>query len=182
MRCAICGWVASREGCPCAATQTSPERLLIPVGARVLARAGRGPSMSCWEKGEVTAHVGKVHRVETSYGVFWCEMDDLLVESPERLSGLTIGARVWALWVDGRWYPGTIDGSEGSLRHVAWDDGDNMWLEASHAVPMRGPAEEAAVGARVIARRWDGRCSLRSLDSLVAEGSLCAMAGSKTTA
>ncbi|MBI4605857.1 MAG: hypothetical protein HY721_28155 [Planctomycetes bacterium] len=156
MRCVYCGWIVPDGGCPCGRSTPGTGELAVPIGVRVLARAGRGPSMDRWEPGEVVAHVGPVHRVETRHGVSWCESDDMIPESPQRQALLVPGARVWALWADGRWYPGTVDGVQGPLRHVTWDDGDSMWLEAGHAVVMALDASPARVGARVLAQRWDG--------------------------
>jgi len=80
----------------------------------------------------------------------------MLPEAPEREKQLRRGMRVWALWVDGRWYRGLIDGVQGSLRHVTWDDGDSMWLECGMIVPEVVLAQTPQVDTLVLARRWDG--------------------------
>jgi hypothetical protein len=129
---------------------------LVPVGTRVVLRPGRGPSMIVWLTGEVESHEGTLHRVKTSSGNYWCEVDDLLPESSERERALTEGERVWALWLDGRWYPGTVDGRQGRLRHITWDDGDAMWVEPSHIVLLAAEAGSPEVGQVVVARRWNG--------------------------
>jgi hypothetical protein len=81
---------------------------------------------------------------------------DLLPESPRRAESLTPDTRVWALWLDGRWYPGRVDDVEGPLRHVTWDDNDSMWLDANSVVPLIVEAGRAKAGALVLAKRWDG--------------------------
>lgn len=123
-----------------------------------------------WEPGEVTGHVGKVHRVETGYGVWWCEADDILPESEERREMIEEGSRVWARWLDGRWFPGTIGGSEGPLRHMTWDDGDSMWIEASHVVLMPIESASPAPGRQVIASRWDGEHQIGIVEEEEATG------------
>ena len=157
MRCVICGWIVGSERCPCGASVAGATEALIAIGARVLARAGRGPSMLRWDKGEVQAHQGMIHRVETPYGTCWCETDDLLPDSPARAGGLTQGTRAWGLWLDGRWYPGTIDAIEGPLRRMVWDDGDIMWIETRTIVLMAVPAPPPQSGKEALAPRWDGR-------------------------
>ncbi len=111
--------------------------------------------MQCWERGEVQGHLGVLHRVGISYGVYWCEAEDVLPDAPEREMLFTEGARVWALWVDSRWYPGTIVAVQGPLRRVLWDDRDSMWMEARNMVLLAAPAGAPKVGERVLARRWD---------------------------
>ena len=160
MRCTYCGWTVNNGACPCGRSSVEEVSELVPPGTRVLCRAGRGPSILRWDPGEVTGHIGKVHRVETSFGVCWCEADDLLPDSEKRRKLLEAGARVWARWPDGRWFPGTIDAIEEPLRHVTWDDGDSMWIEASHAVLMPVESAEIAPGRQVIASRWDGERQL----------------------
>jgi hypothetical protein len=150
-----CGWIAKDGQCPCG-DFLSVRGGRVPVGTRVLARPGRGPSMLFWEAGEVQSHADFLHRVHTPSGDYWCELDDLLPDSDERAQMLAQDTRVWARWINGRWYPGTIDGSQGPLRHVAWDDGDAMWLETSHMVLLAGEAGEPQVDSFVLARRWDG--------------------------
>jgi hypothetical protein len=81
----------------------------------------------------------------------------MLPDSPQRSALLVAGTSVWALWCDGRWYPGTIDRLEGPLRHVTWTDGDSMWIEARHAVLRAVDAAPPALGDSVLAQRWDGR-------------------------
>jgi hypothetical protein len=87
---------------------------------------------------------------------FWCDAYDLLAESPERTRRLHNGTRVWALWLDGRWYAGTVDALEGNLRHVTWNDGDSMWLEPSQIVLLVREAGPPQVDTIVLAPRWDG--------------------------
>jgi hypothetical protein len=157
MRCPLCGWPLAGERCRCGSATGRQLPVLVPVGTKVLARQGRGVSMRRWDRGEVQGHVGRIHRVETCYGTYWCEGQDMLVEWPEREALLVPGARVWGLWVDGRWYPGTVDRAEGHLRHVQWDDGDSMWTEARNLVILAVPAGSPAVGDVVQATRWDGR-------------------------
>lgn len=164
MRCLHCGWVVQTDGCPCGASKAPAAGRTIPVGTPVLARPGRGPSMIQWFAGEVIGHQGRLHKVETPMGAYWCEPDDLLAGAAEREAILDRGTRVWARWLDGRWYPGTVDGSQGPLRHVTWDDGDAMWLEASHIVLLAGEPSEPAVGGVVVARRWDGEFQPGTLD------------------
>jgi hypothetical protein len=156
MRCTRCGWVIEPEGCPCRASVPQFGATLVPVGKRVVMRPGHGPSMPLWTTGEVIAHLGPLHQVDTRMGSYWCEIDDLLPETPEREQVLADGTRVWALWVDGRWYPGLVDGVQGSLRHVAWDDGDCMWLDAYQIVPMAAEAQAPEEGAFVLARHPQG--------------------------
>jgi hypothetical protein len=117
-----------------------------------------------WFAGEVIGHQGRLHKVETPMGAYWCEPDDLLAGAAEREAILDRGTRVWARWLDGRWYPGTVDGSQGPLRHITWDDGDSMWLEASHIVLLAGEPSEPTVGGVVVARRWDGEFQPGTLD------------------
>jgi hypothetical protein len=130
--------------------------LTVPAGTKVVARPGQGPSMAVWFPGEVTAHQGALHQVTTRAGDYWCEVDDLLPASEEREPALAHGVRVWALWLDGRWYPGTVDGCQGSLRHVRWDDGDRMWLPAGHAVVLAAEPDGPQVGQVVMAPHWNG--------------------------
>ena len=131
-------------------------RSLVPIGTKIVARPCRGTSRIAWEAGTVTAHVGRVHQITTPFRQFWCEAQDLLPESPRRGEALTDGTRVWAVWLDGRWYPGTVDDAEGPLRHVTWDDGDSMWLEANYIVPLVVESGRPKVGALILAKRWDG--------------------------
>jgi hypothetical protein len=112
--------------------------------------------MMVWLTGEVIGHEGRLHQVRTPPGVYWCEADDLLPDAPGREHDLEDGARVWALWLDGRWYPGTIDACHGRLRHVTWDDGDSMWLEPGHLVLLVTEAGDPEVGNVVVAQRWNG--------------------------
>src|SRR5262249_30826209 len=118
MRCARCGWVVTETRCPCGATLARTETAPLPVGTAVVARPGCGPSMFIWLAGEVTGQDGALHQVRTASGTYWCELDDLLPDLPGREQHLEDGERVWALWLDGRWYPGTIDRCQGRLRHV----------------------------------------------------------------
>lgn len=155
MRCVYCGWVVRAEACPCGATTPSNRPFQVPVGTRVIARPGRGPSMFHWASGEVAEHLGPLHLVHLSLGDFWCEAGDILPESAERAQGLREGVRVWARWLDGRWFPGTIDAQQGPLRHVTWDDGDAMWLDPLHIVRLVKEATPQ-VDTFVIAPRWDG--------------------------
>ncbi|HXG10525.1 MAG TPA: tudor domain-containing protein [Gemmataceae bacterium] len=164
MRCTRCGWVVGRTRCPCGATAPRAVSPLIPVGTQVVARPGRGPSMFIWLAGEVAAHEGPLHLVRSATGNYWCEADDLLPDLPGREDALTDGARVWALWLDGRWYPGTIDGRQGRLRHVTWDDGDSMWLEPGHIVLLVAEAGEPEVGTVVVAPRWNGEHQLARVE------------------
>lgn len=156
MRCTRCGWVIEPEGCPCQASVPRYGAALVPVGRRVVVRPGRGPSMPLWTTGEVVAHQGTLHRVSTRMGEYWCELDDLLPEATEREPELGDGARVWALWVDGRWYPGLVDGVQGALRHVAWDDGDSMWLDSYQVVPVAAEPPPPEEGSFVLARHPEG--------------------------
>ena len=112
--------------------------------------------MPLWMTGEVAGHQGQIHRVATRSGDYWCEAEDLLPDSPERARELTPGSRVWALWLDGRWFPGTVDAVEGTLRHVTWDDGDSMWLEGHQVVLLVKEKQAPEVGTVVVAQRWDG--------------------------
>lgn len=129
---------------------------MIPVGTRVVARPGRGPSLMVWMTGEVQRHEGPLHQVRTASGGYWCEADDLLPDLPGWEHDLNEGARVWALWLDGRWYPGTVDGRQGRIRHVTWDDGDAMWLEPTYLVLLAAEATAPEVGSVVVAQRWNG--------------------------
>lgn len=156
MRCARCGWVIEESNCPCGAAASRSAAARVPVGTRVVARPGRGPSMIVWLTGEVVGHEGSVHQVKTPSGTYWCEANDLLAETPERERALVEEARVWALWLDGRWYPGTVDRCQGRLRHVTWDDGDAMWLEATHLVLLAAEAGAPEIGNVVVAQRWNG--------------------------
>ena len=153
MRCSRCGWVMNRNRCRCGAGHGNE---VVPVGTKVVFRPGRGPQMPLWMSGEVTGHQGQVHRVTARSGEFWCEAEDLLPDSPERARELTPGSRVWALWLDGRWFPGTVDAVEGTLRHVTWDDGDSMWLEGHQVVLLVKEKQVPVVGTVVVAQRWDG--------------------------
>lgn len=155
MRCTQCGWVVQENGCPCGAARPGRGVTLLPVGTQVMARPGRGPSMMYWEHGEVVAHAGPLHRVRMNLGEFWCELDDLVPASPERERSLGDGARVWARWLDGRWYPGTVDGRQGPLRHVTWDDGDAMWLDPLFMVLLVKEGTPQ-VDTIALAPRWDG--------------------------
>jgi hypothetical protein len=156
MRCLQCGWVASGKGCPCGYASKMQFKPMVPVGTRVAFRFGRGPSMPFWTTGDVVAHQGKLHQVSTKTASYWCEVNDLMPESPVREQGLKDGTRVWALWLDGRWFPGVIDACEGPLRHVAWDDGDQMWLEAYQMVVMAADARSPEEGDIVLAKHWNG--------------------------
>jgi hypothetical protein len=122
----------------------------------VVARPCRGPSRIAWEPGTVTAHVGRIHQVTSQARQFWCETIDLLPESPRRGEALTPDTRVWAMWLDGRWYPGRVTDAEGPLRQVTWDDGDAMWIDGNTAVPLIVEAGRAKTGSLVLAKRWDG--------------------------
>ena len=122
--------------------------------------------MRRWDRGEVHGHVGALHRVETAYGTYWCEAQDLLADCADRESRVALGARVWALWIDGQWYPGTIDGQEGNLRHVSWDDGDSMWTEARNLVLLVVSPRLPRVGDRVLAQRWDGHAEIGTVEEL----------------
>lgn len=156
MRCVMCGWVVGKSRCLCGATYPSQGARQVPIGTKVAARPNRGPSVMIWLAGEVVGHEGTIHKVQTHMGIYWVDADDLLPESSERTRDLSPEGRVWALWLDGRWYPGTIEAVQGNLRRVVWDDGDAMWLEVSHIVPMAADAEPPEVGATVVAQRWDG--------------------------
>jgi hypothetical protein len=112
--------------------------------------------MQRWDAGEISGHQGPLHKVSLPFGEYWCEPDDLLPESPDRAAALEFGSRVWARWLDGRWFPGYVDGVQGPLRHVTWDDGDAMWLETTHIVPLVHEAGPPQLGAVVTARRWNG--------------------------
>jgi|SoiMethySBSTD1v2_1073268.scaffolds.fasta_scaffold11471_7 hypothetical protein len=112
--------------------------------------------MTAWEDGEVRAHVGEIHEIVTPSGTYWCDPDDLVCSSPEREARLREGTRVWARWLDGRWYPGTVDRVEGPIRHILWDDGDSMWLQPHHAVILVAEPGPPRQGSRVLAPRWDG--------------------------
>ena len=155
MRCTQCGWIVENTPCPCGATKQA-RAALVPIGTKIVARPCRGTSRIAWEAGTVTAHVGRVHQITTPFRQFWGEAQDLLPESPRRGEALTDGTRVWAVWLDGRWYPGTVDDAEGPLRHVTWDDGDSMWLEANYIVPLVVESGRPKVGALILAKRWDG--------------------------
>lgn len=155
MRCVTCGWIVRSGPCPCGQGRPEREGQVIPIGTRVMARPGRGPSMLFWAPGEVVAHLATLHQVRMSQGEFWCEGDDLLPESTERESNLEEGDRVWARWLDGRWYPGRIDNTQGPLRHVTWDDGDAMWLETLQVVKLVKEGSPQ-VDTFVLAPRWDG--------------------------
>ncbi len=156
MRCPQCGWVPEKNRCPCGSTSAKQLGEMVPVGARVAARPGRGRSMTIWVVGEVTEHLGRLHLVRAREGDYWCELDDLLPESPRRDRELEEDGRVWALWLDGRWYPGRIDGREGRVCHVIWDDGDAMWLDSVNVVPLSLEYAPPRVGNVVAAPRWDG--------------------------
>jgi hypothetical protein len=112
--------------------------------------------MNVWLTGQVVGHEAGLHQVRTASGTYWCEPDDLLPDLPGRERDLEDGDRVWALWLDGRWYPGTIDRCQGRLRHVTWDDGDAMWLEPGHLVHLIHEAGAPEVGSVVVAQRWNG--------------------------
>lgn len=157
MRCLICGWVVTRAKCPCGETSRGAADEIVQLGATVLARHGRGPSVSYWERGEVRSHVGAIHGVETRHGMYWCEARDLLADSPQRDALVVASARVWGLWVDGRWYPGMVVAVEGPLRRVRFDDQDSQWMEARNIVVMATRHEALDVGAQVVALGWDGR-------------------------
>src|SRR5207249_12274148 len=93
MRCMRCGWIAKDGQCPCG-NFLSVRGGRVPVGTRVLARPGRGPSMLFWEAGEVQSHADFLHRVHTPSGDYWCELDDLLPDSAERAQMLAPDTRV----------------------------------------------------------------------------------------
>ncbi len=120
--------------------------------------------MRVWMIGEVMAHQGRLHQVKTRSGDYWCEPDDLLPESAEREQALLDGTKVWALWLDGHWYPGMVDDCQGPLRHVTWDDGDSMWIDAYQAVVQAAGAEPPSVGGVVVAKRWDGEYQPAQVD------------------
>jgi hypothetical protein len=128
----------------------------LAVNTLVAARPGHGQSMLFWSAGEIVDRQGPVFKVRTRAMEFWCDASDLIGEDPERTRRLADGTRVWALWLDGRWYPGTVDGLEGRLRHVTWDDGDSMWLEPSQMVLLVREAGPPQVDTVVLAPRWDG--------------------------
>jgi hypothetical protein len=156
MRCVKCGWIVPGEGCPCRYSKPRPGNFPLPKGTRVVFRYGRGASMPLWATGEVVGQQGRLYQVGTKGGAYWCEGDDLLPEAPEREQALKEGTRVWALWLDGRWFPGIIDDCEGPVRRVLWDDGDCMWVDAYQAVIMAGAAVQPAEGALVFAKHWQG--------------------------
>src|SRR6516164_5650913 len=74
-----------------------------------------------------------------------------VVARPRRGETLTPDTRVWAMWLDGRWYPGRVDDVEGPLRHITWDDGDSMWLDANAVVPLIVETGRPKEGALVLA-------------------------------
>lgn len=156
MRCLKCGWLVMDKRCPCGPAAIIPKKGPVPIGTKVVFRFGRGPSMVFWTTGEVVRHQGKLHEVSTRSSSYWCESADLLPPSQERDADLAEGTRVWALWLDGRWFPGVIDGVEGTIRHVAFDDGDAMWLETHQMVVLTAEAEELDEGATVLAKHWNG--------------------------
>jgi hypothetical protein len=156
MRCALCGWILGDGRCPCGASSPEPASSTVAVGTPVVARPGRGPSMNVWAPGEVAAHAGPVHRVESDRGRFWCDPEDLLPASPERDRALVKGRRVWGLWLDGRWYPGTVAAAQDGLRRVEFDDGDSMWLETRCLVLLAAEPGTPEVGSVVVARHWNG--------------------------
>lgn len=155
MRCLQCGWSVRDSACPCGAAQPG-DTAQVEVPARVSARPGRGQSMLFWAPGEVIERQGPLCKVRTRALEFWCEAADLVLEAPQRTRRLLDGTRVWALWLDGHWYPGTVDGAEGSLRHVTWDDGDSMWLEPAQLVVLVREAGPPQVDTVALAPRWDG--------------------------
>ncbi len=155
MRCLLCGWSVRDSACPCGETRPGA-RPDVAVHAPVAARPGRGPSLLFWSAGEVVERQGPLYKVKTRAADFWCDGFDLLAESAERTRRLQDGTRVWALWLDGRWYPGTVDGVEGRLRHVTWDDGDALWLEPWQLVLLVREAGPPQVDTVVLAPRWDG--------------------------
>lgn len=156
MRCFRCGWLVKDERCPCGATAPALGPVMVPVGTKVIARPGRGPSMRLWITGEVVAHQGRLHQVQSGSTSYWVEAQDLIPATAEREPLLTEGTRVWALWLDGRWYPGTIDDCEASLRHVTFDDGDSAWIEPWQAVLLATESAPADEGHVVMARHESG--------------------------
>ncbi len=64
------------------------------------------------------------------------------------------GMKVRGQWVDGRWYPGTIDRRFGSVWHVAFDDGDQAWLAPDRIKPSE---QVGAKGPRAMARWTNGK-------------------------
>jgi len=157
MRCVCCGWIVGEEHCPCGFSKPDEELTPLPNRTRIVSRLGRGPSMSyLWMPGEVVAHQGLLHLVRANGNNYWVELDDMLADAPEREQRLRRGTRVWALWVDGRWYRGQVDGAQGALRHITWDDGDSMWLECGMIVPEVVQAQTPQIDTVVLAPRWDG--------------------------
>jgi hypothetical protein len=156
MRCVKCGWIIEDNSCPCSKGRPTGMKSLVPIGTRVAFRYGRGPSMPFWSTGEVSGQQGRLYQVKTRHDAFWCELDDLVPESADRDDLLREGTRVWALWIDGRWFPGIIDAEEGRIRHVIWDDGDAMWLEPHQIVVMAAESGVPKEGTVVLTRHPDG--------------------------
>jgi hypothetical protein len=62
------------------------------------------------------------------------------------------GSRVWGEWVAGAWFPGRVTEVSGPFRHVAFDDGDEGWLDAGRLVASPdAPESVLAIGQRVVA-------------------------------
>src|SRR5262245_17602150 len=104
MRCVQCGWAVRDDACPCGASRPGAAAA-VAVNTPVAARPGRGPSLMFWSPGEVVQRQGALYKVRTRSLDFWCDAYDLVPEAPERTRLLRDGTRVWALWLDGRWYP-----------------------------------------------------------------------------
>jgi len=156
MRCVTCGWVVEDSPCPCGATSPARRTAPLAVGTRVAFRFGRGPSMPYWSTGEVAGQQGSLYKIANRGSFYWCAADDLIPEAPERDRALQEGTRVWALWVDGRWFPGVLDDQDGPIRHVTWDDGDSMWLEPTQIVVQATGGGAPTEGAIVLAKHWNG--------------------------
>ena len=58
-----------------------------------------------------------------------------------RENTLDVDSRVFARWIDGRYYPGRIAKKEGRALYIDYDDGDGRWVPWA-AIAVRQPSGE----------------------------------------
>jgi hypothetical protein len=63
------------------------------------------------------------------------------------LKNLRAGDRVWAIWQNSAFFPGTVDRLRNEEAHIRFDDGDHAWVRLDQLMPLDIP-----VGLRVMAR------------------------------
>ena len=70
------------------------------------------------------------------------------INSPRlSLDSIRAGDRVWAPWLAGGYFVGTVDRIQGDEAHIHFDDGDQGWVRLDQITPC-----EIVVGLRILGR------------------------------